>query len=354
MLQAQSKQKKKNRPQSAPVRVKSGASVMKGDYTAMLNDPCQANLVPGFYGSAEGYLARFHSVVTPHDIASGVGGAILWIPDYHCIGPVGATETRYNMLSVAVTDNSANFNIDGYGTPATVQSRAVVDPAYSFASGTTCGDARTISACMRLTYLGTMSNARGMVGVIDVPFSVLEDRIRGGTLSVNSLFTVSQLVQRLPLDPLEQKWTPSQGSDTFKGPGDTAGLRADFCVAVSGGVFSLGDSVANFNPRIIGFVWKGTGTGVTLGSELQFDCYKNIEWRPEAASGLTVPTPTRTHVIPPAQIALSALDSNLPGWRSKAMKAAESGASKIAKKALAYSGQLVMRNAPKMIGFLGM
>jgi len=193
-----------------------------------------------------------------------------------------------------------------------------------------------------------------MVGVIDVPFSTLEDRIRGGTLSVDSLFTVSQLVQRLPLDPLEQKWTPSQGSDTFKGPGDTNGQRADFCVSVNAGTFTLGDSVATFNPRIIGFVWKGTGTGVTLGSELQFDCYKNVEWRPEAASGLTVPTPIRTHVIPPAHTAVAALDAAMPGWRSKAHRAIESGASKIAKKALAYSGQLVVRNAPKMIGFLGM
>lgn len=325
-----------------------GQPVLRGDYAQMLADPCNSKLVPGFYGSSEGYLARFHKVVAPVDVASGTCGAILWVPDYHCVGPVAATQTRYNLICLAGTASGATVVLDGYGTG----SLAVVDPCYNFVNGTVATDARTLSACIRMSYLGQMATTQGMVGHIDIAFANLEDRIRGDALSIDSLFELSQVVQRTNLDPLEQRWTPSAASDRFRGPGDTAGTSQDFAVAVASSVYTLGTAASVENPRMIGFVWKGFASGTPFSSILQFDCYKNIEWRPQATAGISMPNPVRTSTVSPAHQALVALDAAAPGWRNKAHAVMQSGAQAIAKKALAYSGQLLMKKAPGIAGFL--
>lgn len=324
------------------------ASVAKGDYTQMLNDPCNATLVPGFYGTSEGYMARFHKVISPVDVASGTCGAILWVPDFHCVGPVNASQTRYNCITLAGTSSGASVVIDGYGAG----SLAVADPAYNFISGTTAADARTLSACLRMSYLGQMATTQGMVGHIDVAFSAIEDRIAGDALTIDSLFELSQVVQRTNLDPVEQKWTPSAASDKFRGRGDTSGASPDFLVNNTAGAFSIGVSAAADNPRMIGFVWKGYASATPFSSILQFDLYKNIEWRPQATAGISMPVPQRTSIIPPYSTALMALDATVPGWRAKTRAVAQSGAQAVAKKALAYSGQLLLKQAPKLAGFL--
>lgn len=321
---------------------------MRGDYAQMLADPCNSALVPGFYGSAEGYLSRFHKVIAPHDLANATCGALLWVPDYHCVGPVNATQTRYNLILLASTGSGSNLTIDGYGASGA----AIADPAYPFVAGTVATDARTLSACVKMSYLGPMAQTQGMVGHIDIAFSSIEDRIRGDTLSVDSLFELSQVVQRTNLDPIEQRWTPHAGSERFRGPGDTTGTSQDFVVANVSGAFSIGASVAVENPRMIGFVWKGFASTAAFSSLLQFDLYKNVEWRPQANAGISMPTPTRTSAIPPSQSVLVALDQMSPHWRTSATKVASSGAQTIAKKALAYSGQLLLRKAPALAGFL--
>ena len=328
--------------------VRAAAPVSKGDYAQMLMDPCNSKLTPGFYGSSEGYLARFHKVVSPVDVASGTCGAILWVPDYQCVGPITAAQTRYNLICIAGTSSGASVVLDGYGTG----SLAVADPAYSFVAGGVAADARTLSACVKMSYLGQMATTQGMVGHIDVAFSALEDRIRGDLLSIDSLFELSQVVQRTNLDPLEQRWTPGAASDRFKGPGDQVGHSPDFLVAVASGSYTISTSAAVENPRMIGFVWKGYSGATPFSSVLQFDLYKNIEWRPQASAGISMPTPVRTAIIPPAHTALMMLDSAAPVWRNKAHAVAQSGAHAIAKKALAYSGQLLLKKAPKIAGFL--
>lgn len=325
-----------------------GQPVLRADFAQMLADPCNSKLVPGFYGSSEGYLARFHKVLSPADVADGTCGAILWVPDFHCVGPVNASQSRYNLICIAGTASGASFGIDGYSTG----SIAIADPAYGFVSGATAADARTLSACIRMSYLGQMATTQGMVGHVDIAFSNLEDRIRGDTLSIDSLFELSQLVQRTNLDPLEQRWTPTGLSDRFRGPGDTTGTNQDFAVSVIAGTYAIGGNAAVDNPRVIGFVWKGFASGTPFSSVLQFDCYKNVEWRPQATAGLSMPTPVRTAVVSPANQALATLDAVVPGWRTKAHAVAQSGAQAIAKKALAYSGQLLMRKAPAIAGFL--
>jgi len=200
-----------------------------------------------------------------------------------------------------------------------------------------------------------MATTQGMVGVIDMPFSAFEDQISSGTMTIDSLFELSQMVCRTSLDPLEQKWTPVEASTTFRGPasGVNPVASSDFCInAVSGVGTTFGASAAVMNPRVIGFVYKGFAKGIDIGTLLQFDCYKNIEWRPQTGVGITVPTPVRTAVVPPYQMALTALDQVRPGWRNSVRKQAETAASKAAKSALAYSGKLLLRNAPRVAGFL--
>lgn len=324
------------------------ANVMHGNYAEMLSDPCNSKLVPGFYGSVEGYLARFHKVLSPSDVAANNCGVLLWIPDYHCVGPDGTFNSKYNCISLAGTASNATLNIDGYGAGST----AVADPAYSFVAGTTAADARTISACIKMSYTGQMATTQGMVGSVDIAFSAFEDRLRGGVLSVDSLFELSQMVQRTSLDPLEVKWTPQDASSKFRGPGDGLRTETDIPITVISGAYTVGQAAAVDSPRVIGFVYKGFESTRPLSTVLQFDLYKNIEWRPQSTSGLSMPVPVRTSIVPPVNTALALLDSTVPDWRHKTKEMAQSGASKIAKKALAYSGQMVLKKVPALAGFL--
>jgi len=341
-------------PRRTPRVAYRGGLDMAG-YAHMLADPCSATLQPGFYGSSEGYLARFHKVAAPPTLVGNAAcGIILWVPDYTCQGYVSGTSATYNMISVVQNDSTTALDLSGCSFTVSSSSSGLADPAYAFVSGTTCSDARTLSACMRMSYLGQVATTQGMVGCLDIPFSVFDDVIKGGNMTIDGLFELSQSVNRTSLDAIEQKWTPNDGSSSFKGFGSNTvpGSSGDFAVNYNNGSYSLGASAAAMNPHVIGFVWKGFSTAVPASTILQFDCYKNIEWRPQSGSGLANPTPVRTSATSPAQAAVSMLDRATPGWRSATMKVAESAASKVAKSALAYSGQLLTRNAPKLLGFL--
>jgi len=333
----------------------------------MLADPCGSQLMPGFYGSSEGYLSKFHSIVNPESLTvSGANaatcGCILWAPDFTCQGLVTSGlangVSTWNMLTHSAVNPAGGIDLRGYvndGQSTAFSSNSPPDPAYPFVSGTVCDVARTVSACMRMSYLGAISTTQGAVAVVDIPFSVLENKIRGDGLSVNDLFVLSHKVQRMSLDSQEIRWTPGAMSETFRnrGAGVTPGTGDDFLVNVNAGTYTLGSSAVVSNPRIIGFAWKGLSLTSGAASDIiQFDCFKNIEWKPQGTSGLSVPRPVRTAAVPPAHVVTKLLDDMKPDWRDSTMKAVESGASRLAKKALANGGKLILKSMPKVAGFL--
>jgi hypothetical protein len=277
----------------------------------------------------------------------------------------GIAGADYNLI-VVTTDVSSNpLNLHGYGvgtarnlTPGAnynpAESQSFADPAWAFVDGLTCSDARTLSACIRMSYTGTMSATQGMVAHIDVPLSFITDTLIDGSsnsnLTVDYLFATSQKVMRTSLEAIDQKWIPSEDGIFLSAASQSNVRDIDSDVMISSakgatppttGVFVEGNYARTHNPRIIGFAWRGFGDGSGQPPSIQFDCYKNIEWKPEYSSGITVPRSVRTSVVPPVQAAVVALDSRGKSWTQEVVHEASSTASKIAKTALAFSGQLV-------------
>jgi len=343
-------------------------------YQRMIADPCNSPLVPGLYGTIEGYLSRFHSVISIPSITINTltSGVILWCPKFHSPGRYGSNPStvagtsgaEYNLITSCTNSTTAGLNLTGYGVAtetfvsvpgATYNdsgSLSYPDPAWNFVNGATCSSARTLSACIKMSYFGQMATTQGMVCQIDIPLSQVVDSLNDGsgasTLTIDSLFAGSQLVSRTKLDTAEQKWIPSEDG-VFMSATSAAAARdidLDYMVRATRGatppttsVFTTGTYAQTNNPRVIGFAWRGFAAGNTF--PLQFDLYKNIDWKPEALSGITVPRSVRVAVVPPVQSAVTALDSKGKSWTQEVMHEVESVASSAAKTALAFSGQLV-------------
>jgi hypothetical protein len=365
MLQAQSKQRKKgrNRGSKKPGQPNSFGQPNARDYMRMLTDPCDSPLIPGFYGSSEGYLSRYHSVANPAGNptnSSITSGVFLWCPDFTNQGTVTYSATGSSTWNCLIaTQDSPGLQVDlrGYigktqGTTST--SAGIPDPAYGFISGTVADTARCLSACVKMTYLGTLSSTQGIVAHVDLPFSVLEAKITGEGLTIDDFFTLSDMVTRTSLDNMEQKWTPGPLSESFRGygGGQTPGASADYLVNVNNGVYSVGSNAISSNPRIIGFAWKGFSSATDMASTLQFDLYKNIEWKPQAGGGLSAPRIIRTAAVPPVHVVTSVLDRVNPEWKRKMADVMKSKAAKIAETALAGAGKLVSKRLPNLAGFL--
>jgi len=354
------KQKKQNGPQrsrAAKVYTRMNA------YARMLTDPCDATLVPGMYGSEEGYLARFHRAVTLPDLSAGSAtcALCLWVPDFHNQGQATTSVTRYNLLTWVGATTSQAVDLSGILASTSFPeftSYAVPDPAYDFVAGTVCSDARMLSACIKLSYLGAVSTARGLIGHLDLPWTAFEDAVSGSGVTIDQLFQLSQSVQRTAMEPLEIKATPPLSEPPFKSHapyGATSGADGDYGIQYQPpGTFTIGASAQVLNPRVIGFVFRGfdEDAGGKLSSQFVIDCYKNIEWRPQAKSGLTVPEPRRVSGGNVSHQVVAMLDAAMPGWKTRAHSMMRSGAQGLAYKALAYSGELFRRNAPKVAGLL--
>jgi hypothetical protein len=211
-----------------------------------------------------------------------------------------------------------------------------------------------------MNYTGSMSAAQGMVAFIDIPLSLIVERLPAfgsansyqSTLTIDDLFATSQKVQRLSLDPMEQKWIPPDDGGIMTSAVSSANVRevdGDFMIGVSKGAspggatttYSLSRYSAANNPRVIGFAWKNFAS--TDVFPLQFDLYKNIEWVPDTVSGITVPRSVRVAAVPPLQDALVKLDLGGKSWTQEVMHEVESAASHVAKTALAFSGRVISR-----------
>lgn len=378
----QNKKKKRKAAPGAPGKKKRNATVAKrrgvgglAGYQRMIADPCNSPLIPGLYGTMEGYLSRFHSIVSPAavDGKNMASGVVLWCPKFHNPGRFGSdintvggtTGSIYNLLISTTETSSTGINFTGVGVGSAevltagatynpARSQSFEDPAWGFVGGPTCGDARTLSACMRMSYYGTMSDTAGMIAHIDVPLSYLMDGlVDGGTSSyhtVDRFFASSQKVMRTSLDAIDQKWIPSEDGIFLTAPSkaNVKDLDSDDLIFYAKGAtppttgeFSEGSYARTYNPRVIGFAWRGFNPGAGIAAPIQFDLYKNIEWKPQYGTGITVPRSVRTSITPPVQAAVMALDAGGKSWTQEVVHEVGSVASKVAKSALAFSGELV-------------
>lgn len=250
----------------------------------MILDPCDATLVPGLYGASEGLLAKTKITfnVTPFPSAPNTAGYALWCPDFH--NPKSGLSGNTFMY---LTSNSATppFNNAGavYGAatfqPPTAQNTAfhIGDPAGALVASDIVNDARVLSACMTITFLGKMIDSAGEVCFLsNLPITqLLEGGVGSTPVSIDELFNYSASKQRLGVETLEAVYRLNTGSsDKFR----DESLRP---FVIAGGIATVDPASESFAPRVFGFAWRG----VNPDSPISFDFVKNIEWRPEAVSG---------------------------------------------------------------------
>lgn len=340
--------KNKNKTKNGgPARGRPGGGRPRAEhpYETMVRNPCAAELIPGIYGSSEGTLARFKNVT--NNTSSGTCGYCVWFPDY-CQGGNSVTGGGnlyiFTANATTIAPNNTVASPLGEGSDWAVNGAgfALPDPAYALATGDIVKDLRTISACMRLTYYGALSTSSGQIGFIEN--FTCESLLTGGTgaapPSVDDVFQTLAVTERLGIDTLETVWRPSDHSRNFRSSDDVAlsiGLA-------SASATTLGTDARSFAPRGFGFAWRGLDI-----SKLNFEFIKNVEWRPEAVSGL-VTSPVHTYGSDRMPIVVANLDKKHgQGWVHRAVHTTGSAVSSVAKAAWTGVSNVVSSYAPQLV-----
>lgn len=300
----------------------------------MVQDPCNAVLTQGIYGDSEGFLGRFRtSIANTGDPAStATCGYILVVPNYF------GKDTVLTFSNADPAYNPANSSLEPYGngtpgiTAPFAQNTALAsdDNACKFVQGSTASDARLISACVRMTYYGSVVESQGEVCMVEnLPLATLLDGgLANATLSVNELFQHSGNSIRLGTDTLEVIYRPDSDSKNF----------VDGATKWSVETGATPNTVPSDQQKVkqataFGFAWRNC-----LKEPAQsFAVIRNIEWRPEASLGIAAPT-VKQYSADLQPTVIATLDSSNPSWTRRVLSGALSAAGQVA--SAAFTGAL--------------
>jgi len=267
-------------------------------YAKMLADPCNATLIPGLFGDSEGLLARLKGELTfTSNSSPATCGYVLWLADSHGANQIGPGSYRTGSLVGARFDSTNESVTNTAASPAycgavasTGQGFSREDPALPLVNGI-ARDARTLSACMRMAYLGSMQSAAGQVAFLEnVPLTNMLDS------SVDELFRLATHVKRIGVGTHEIKFRPSENSkffSSFELANVLTQSQRDITSPLTLGSEGSGETTVEDvrGPRVFGFAWRGTDDATNLA----FEFIKNVEWRPRTDSGLPTIKPVAIH-----------------------------------------------------------
>jgi hypothetical protein len=315
-------------------------------YARMITNPCSAPLVHPKYGTGDtGILTKFHSTktITLGAIGDFSNGYVVFFPEYHGAGATGGVVNYNGNMSIfGFSDQVAsqlptNSTATPLGTGADINATtgaALTDPAFNWINSTTVLDARTVSACMTVSYTGTTSGLTGRLGIIDgVPRDIFSPT---PLPSPATMMTMAQHVGRMPLDTSEIIWKPSPSAVNFRTVGSGLNTAAnletlvDDCITtgIPAVDFSKpGEGTQSGAVTGICFVWQGLPTD---GSELILDFYKGIEWRPPPSTGMVMPIPVSISSRDETKAVVRALDRRSPTWNVSTLHSAASAVSRAA------------------------
>lgn len=298
-------------------------------YLSLVSDPCHAELIPGLYGSNQGYLARLKSTSNNSAGTYGTNGFVLWAPDFTNSGEPSYSANILCFCSDSSTVTPLNTTLFPFGKGIDWAPGgggfSLPDPGYTLLQGDTARDARTLSACMKFSYFGKLTNSSGQIAFIDN--SSIGNLLSGGpgstVPSVDEWFRSSTDVRRIGVDTFEHVFRPTPASEIFRGVDDS-------CVSMGVGMSSgEGESSRVNPPTLFGFAWRGVAT---TDSNLSFEFFKNIEWRPEVASGLSS---MGIHSNGPSHAATTCavLDQHHPSWTHRVVQSMEGTAGAVVRAA---------------------
>lgn len=341
---------KKNAARSRVGATRGSGEVL--ELAKLIADPCTANLVAPQYGASDGgYLAKFSSYHSHQVGSTGNSGFCIWYPDYtgraNSPGGNGSLYMFASTSGAGAPVNTTAAPLGRSGTVTDVQGAFLNDPGWDFLNSDIVQDTRTVAACMKMMYTGRNDSLSGRIAYLEsVPRAALLVGDGSNPPSINDLFRYSNTSCRTPLDMVENKSRPGEGSDVYRVPHHEAhddGVDYAFVQGDNGvSKTSIGYGTPTGVGCGIGFIWDGLAND----SSLSFDFLKAVEWRPEVNSGLVVPPHTQAqggqNIV---NKALSYLDKHHHGWERQAFAAAKTGAAFIAQQAFQGPNNPVLRLA---------
>jgi hypothetical protein len=325
----------------------------------MVADPCTSELIPGLYGSSEGLLARLKNqyhvpkLADPHPPTTC--GYCLWCPDFTNEDTTGTDElpsTDQGNLFIWQSNDSTKFADNSESSPFGIgidagTTKTLPDPAVHLLKSDIVSDARCIGACMQLTYFGTMMNSAGEVGFIsNLPVSeCLTGGVGNNSFSVDELMNYSTKAHRFGTDTEEAIYRLNDQSSGLFRDHDTKLLNVP--LANTSKVTTVAMAAKTLGPRMFGFVWRNTSpdAGLTLAFT------KSIEWRSEAASGLTQ-TPIHSYgasKVPAVNAVIQRAEAKgHPMWE-RTMSHAGSAAGRVANAAFTGVGNALVSKGINMV-----
>lgn len=316
------------------------------DVMNVILDPCGGPLVSTLATSLPGQLVeRVRSTFTiPADPVSGdyTNGYIVWFPSYHNDGYTDlATLTGLTSFSgncFVFSNSSASALPDNVGIMTTgLKSTGAFlkDPAHTLLNSTSpFSRAQTVSACLQLDYVGSLSNLKGQVAVVQ-NYSLAEFIYNSGAAfattpalpSVDQVFAYAAKRERLPLEGCEAIWRPSTASSIMRTNGSFGdGASITYAGATIPDACLYHQAVAPTYPvatdpsavKGICIAWKGAMSAIN-SVNLSFNLIKvvSVELAPRSSMIESIP-----HGVPMAKTAFTPedatnwLDTNMTGWQS--------------------------------------
>lgn len=279
-------------------------------YAELLMNPCGGKLVypPSLGASESGYLVRLYRRYVFHGTGANNSGHFTWFPGFCGNNIAGFNAVHFETSNPDTSPTNTTVNPFGSGG---IGGTSAPDPAGTWCSSSNVASARTVAACARVYYTGTLSNNSGTMAVVPTitPDQLLYGSV-GNPVTPNSLITMAPVVTRIPLEAREVRWAPSTGDLTYKaidraGTGD---INAPF--KATGGAVTVPTPVSN-GTNGVAISWSGLNTTGT--NDFIIECIKVIEWLPDTNSiiqPMSNPRPRSTI----GEI-LTWLDDTLPGWR---------------------------------------
>lgn len=290
--------------------------------TMMLRDPCNAPLAPGLHGSSQGMLAR---TVLLRSADSGFSALtnlyVVWFPSFHNAkynDPASNDGKRVNIFMWASNSQATGPSLTNFGNVAdatTTTAHSIDDPAWSLIAQGSAVDARTLSACIRVQYLGTTSGCKGsFVPLHNIPVEALlrNNDTAQTPASINDLQRYATQRGTRVTDCKEVIFCPDPSSAIFR-DATTGPFVVDAGFNTSMSSVSRADEVNGF-----GFVL----TNVSAASDYQIDLVKNVEWRADLGVGFTAVPRRGTDDPSVLHRVVDILDKSKPGWQDPVMNMA--------------------------------
>lgn len=331
-------------------------------YARLIADPCMGPLVRAVGGDAgSNIIERVRTTLTfPNLNNNKTSGYLVWFPGFHNSGS-GLPNSAGNLFAFECSTadlgvRPLNNSLSPLGSPYTAAERPSgrfhPDPANAaIASTSPFSRARTIAACMQLETVGNMSNVRGLIcSVVNISlqtFNALSGSTQNYTPpSVGEMLSYAAKRERLNIDGHEVVWGPNEYDASFRTNGDeerdTTFLpnNVDSNIAFQQGNPSVSPTLCpSPNPgACMGILIAWTSLYGEYGT-ISINCTKVVELE-LAPRGLAV----EQNIAPAASGGtliseiVTQLDTNAPGWRAHAVRAATSAASRLTGAVLAGTG----------------